>query len=115
MVLYEKARLIHEGQERLASKIERVSITCGETAGFDILSFDATGRERFIEVKTTRYGSRTPFYVSRNEVDVSHEVSPSYYLYRAFDFRRKPKLFSKQGALDQSFNLDPSQYVASIV
>jgi hypothetical protein len=114
VVLFEKARLIHAGHERLASQVEHISKTQGDSAGFDVLSFDLNGRERFIEVKTTAYGALTPFFVTQNEVDVSHKVATSYYLYRAFDFRRQPKIFSKQGPINESFNLAPTQYVANL-
>jgi hypothetical protein len=114
VVRFEKARLIHAGRERLASKVEHVSETQGDGAGFDVLSFDITGHERFIEVKTTAYGALTPFFVTRNEVAVSHSATAGYYLYRAFNFRRQPKLFTKQGPLDRSFNLEPLQYMASL-
>lgn len=115
VVLFEKARLIRAGQERLASKVEQVSVTQGDGTGFDVLSFDITGHERFIEVKTTAYGALTPFFVSRNEVAVSQKAATDYYLYRTFNFRRQPKLFTKQGPLTKSFNLDPVQYLASLV
>jgi hypothetical protein len=115
VVLFEQARLIRAGRENLASKIEHTAATQGDSAGFDILSFETTGQERRIEVKTTAYGPLTPFFVSRNEVDVSQRPTPGYYLYRTFDFRRQPKLFTKQGPLDQSFKLDPTQYMASLV
>jgi hypothetical protein len=115
VVLYEKARLIHAGQERLALKVEHVSETQGDNAGFDVLSFDITGHERFIEVKTTTYGALTPFYVTRNEVGVSYEKAIGYHLYRAFNFRHQPKLFTKQGPLNQSFNLEPMQYMARLM
>jgi hypothetical protein len=115
VVRFEKARLIHAGLERLALKVEHVSETQGDSAGFDVLSFEITGHERFIEVKTTAYGALTPFFVTRNEVAVSHKEATGYYLYRAFNFRRQPKLFAKQGPLDRSFNLEPLQYMASLV
>jgi len=115
VVRFEIARLIHAGREGLASKVEHVSVTHGDGPGFDVLSFDISGRERFIEVKTTAYGPLTPFFVTRNEVAVSHEADDGYYLYRAFEFRRQPKLFTKQGPLDQSFSLDPLQYIARVV
>lgn len=115
VVRFEKARLIRAGQESLASKVEHVSATRGDSAGFDILSFEITGRERLIEVKTTAYGSLTPFFVTRNEVEVSDKATTDYYLYRTFNFRRQPKLFTKQGPLTKSFNLDPVQYLASLV
>ncbi|MDE2002102.1 MAG: hypothetical protein KGJ25_01095, partial [Betaproteobacteria bacterium] len=43
---FERARLIAAGKERLAAKIEHASRSQGDGAGFDILSFDATGAER---------------------------------------------------------------------
>jgi len=111
---FEAARLIQAGKKRLAAKVERVSETRGDALGFDVLSFEISGEERFIEVKTTAYGSLTPFFVSKNEVAVSREANDCYHLYRAFDFRRHPRLFTKRGALDQSFRLEPSQFVAII-
>jgi len=111
---FETARLIHLGEERLASKVEHVSRTRGDGAGFDILSFDASGKERLIEVKTTAYGPLTPFFVSRNEVEVSRESEDHYHLYRTFGFRRNPRLYTRSGRLDRSFELDPSQFMARI-
>lgn len=114
VIRFEQARLIHAGQERMASKIEHISKTRGDSAGYDILSFETTGQERLIEVKTTAYGPLSPFFVTRNEVDVSFRNAPGYYLYRTFNFRHDPKLFTKKGPLDRSFKLDPMQYVASL-
>jgi hypothetical protein len=115
IVEYEKARLTNVGREKLAAKVEHVSLTQGDGAGFDILSFEESGKERYIEVKTTAYGEYTPFFVTPNELNTSHKVPSDYYLYRAFEFRQRPRFFTKQGPLDQSFSLDPSQYMAKLV
>lgn len=114
IIEFERARLTNSGHKLLASKIKHTSVIEGDSAGYDILSFETSGQERLIEVKTTRYGVHTPFYVTRNEVEVSRQATNNYYLYRAFDFRRRPKLFTKQGPLTESFNLDPVQYLASV-
>jgi hypothetical protein len=114
VLLFEKARLINEGRDALANKIEHVALTVGPSAGFDIRSFEADGKDRFIEVKTTAYGELTPFYVTRNELEASRGYSANYHLYRAFAFRSNPKLFAKAGALDRSFSLDPMQFVARV-
>jgi len=111
---FEIARLAYAGKERLASKVERVSETRGDGLGFDVLSFETSGRERWIEVKTTAYGASTPFYVSRNELAVSRDANGLFHLYRAFNFRRQPRLFAKPGPLDQSFSLEPIQFVATV-
>jgi hypothetical protein len=114
VIKFEKARLVQARQERLASKIEHVSKIKGDSAGYDILSFEESGQERFIEVKTTAYGSLTPFYVTRNEVELSVKADPGYYLYRTFNFRRDPKLFTRNGSLAKAFRLEPQEYLARV-
>jgi hypothetical protein len=114
VIAYEKASLLKLGKEKLADQVEHVAVTQGDSAGFDVLSFDENGKEKYIEVKTTAYGSLTPFYVTDNEVSTSRKMASDYYLYRTFEFRRKPKIFNKQGSLEKSFNLDPTQYMARI-
>lgn len=111
---FERARLLAVGRERLASKIEHVSATRGDGDGFDILSFEESGRERLIEVKTTKYGALTPFFVSANEVEVSEQKADRYHLYRVFGFRRSPKVFDVPGSLSVSFSLRPTLYRAGI-
>jgi hypothetical protein len=115
VVHFETARLLAMGADRLASKIERVSVTSGDSAGFDVLSFEETGKERFIEVKTTRYGSETPFFVSRYEVAVSRKERDRYRVYRVFDFRHSPRFFQRCGQIDEMFLLEPAQYEARII
>ena len=114
VVRFETARLVVAGKDQLAEKVERVSETRGDGLGFDILSYEVTGEERLIEVKTTAYGPSTPFFVTRNEVAVSHEERDRYHLYRLFDFRRQLRLFSVSGPLDESLRLEPSQFVANL-
>ena len=110
---FEQARLVKAGQERLATKIEHVAQTKGDAEGYDILSYEESGRERLIEVKTTGLGVKTPFFVSRNEVATSREQLDRYHLYRVFDFRTSPRLFYLKGALDATCRLDPYQYSAT--
>ena len=111
---FETARLIRAGEERLAGRVERVTETRGDGLGFDVLSFEVSGAERLIEVKTTAYGPSTPFFVTRNELDVSREAGERYHLYRAFNFRREPRLYAKRGSLELVFRLEASQFVAAI-
>ena len=109
----EHARLWKAGQHRLAERIEHVSQTQGDGLGYDVLSFEKTGQERPIEVKTTRFGPMTPFFASRNEVKVSG-VLDNYQLYRVFGFEKDPKLFVLPGILENSCTLEPTQYRASV-
>lgn len=111
---FEVARLASEGQERLAAKVEKVSQTHGDAAGFDILSFEPDGRERLVEVKTTRYGKYTPFFLSRNEVRTSDAYTNQYALYRLFQFRKQPRLFILSGSVRKSCSLDPALFEAVV-
>lgn len=111
---FEVARLTSLGQDRLAGQVERVSTTRGDGLGYDVLSFEASGQERLIEVKTTSYGASTPFFVTRRELALSQEEAGRFHLYRPFDFRRRARLFCKPGPIERSFSLEPSQFVATI-
>ena len=115
IINYEHARLIYLGKENLAERVERISETEGDQAGFDILSFDETGKDRYIEVKTTKYGKQTPFFVSSNELDFSKQNSEKYHLYRLFQFRKEPKLFTLQGYLENNFRLAATTFRAECV
>jgi hypothetical protein len=114
VIRFEQERLARAGQERLASQIQHVAKTRGPSEGFDILSFEMNGEERLIEVKTTRYGARTPFYLSRNEVAVSEGRSEQYQLYRVFAFEESPRLFRLPGAVSVTCRLLPNEYVATV-
>lgn len=113
VVRFEHWRLNQLGQARLADRVEHVSQTKGDGLGYDVLSFDANGKERFIEVKTTAFSKETPFFVTRNELDFSKDASDQFVLCRLFEFRHTPRLFALNGALDQHCVLDPVTYRAS--
>jgi hypothetical protein len=109
---YEHWRLYQLGQKRLAEQVEHVSKTKGDGLGYDVRSFDADGRDRYIEVKTTSFGKQTPFYVSGGELSFSKQATDQFHLYRLFEFRKKPQLFDLMGRLDLNCRLDPVSYRA---
>lgn len=111
---FERARLIAARREVLAERIQHTSRVHGDAEGFDILSFEASGAERLIEVKTTKYGRETPFFVSRNEVAVSESRASNYHLYRLFAFRAAPQLFMLNGALSITCRLSASTFLATV-
>lgn len=80
--------------------------------GFDIRSFDASGTEQMIEVKTTRFSKDTPFFVSRNALKASQAQAENSHLYRVYAFRQSPKLFTLKGAISQHCQVDPVSYRA---
>ena len=107
VVGWEKSRLEQEGRPDLSAAVEHVAVTRGDGLGFDVLSFDHEGNERLIEVKTTRRDIQWPFYVSRNEVEVSKAESERFRLYRLHDFEReRSRFYVLPGALDMSCSLD---------
>jgi hypothetical protein len=113
VIEFEQQRLWRAGKKDLASRIEHVSNSQGDHLGFDILSFELDGRDRLIEVKTTRFGAMTPFFASRNEVEISESRDDNYQLYRLFNFTRQPKMFTLGGSLRHTCRLDPIQYSAT--
>lgn len=111
IINYEKKRLTNLGLSSLSNKIEHVAKTVGDSAGFDILSFNKEGKEKFIEVKTTQMGKDAPFYFTRNEFGFSKSNSDKYNLYRLFNFRKKPKFYKLRGSLEQTCNNLPTEYL----
>lgn len=108
---FEHHRLYSLGKKDLADRVEHISKTMGDGSGYDILSFDVTGRERFIEVKTTAFGKETPFFISRGEFRFAKEFKARFHIYRLFDFRREPKLFDLPGSPEKHCNLNPVTYI----
>ena len=97
---FEKWRLISNGMERFAEQVRWVSQEDGDGAGFDILSKNTNGTDKYIEVKTTKLGKETPFFFSRNELLFSTKHSNDFHLFRLFNFENEAKMFIKNGSLD---------------
>lgn len=108
---YEKWRLLNHGKENLADKVEWISKDYGDGAGFDILSKNLNGTDRYIEVKTTKLGKFTPIYLTANELKFSQEKEKDFYLYRVFEFSKAPKLFNSNGRLDALCRIEPVTYI----
>lgn len=112
VVSYERARLSRLGLGNLAARVEHVAKTRGDGLGYDVLSFETSGADKYIEVKTTKLGPMTPFYVTTNELEFSREHRHEYSLYRVYDFAATPSIFALNGAVDASCALSASTYVA---
>ena len=111
VVAYERQRLHEAGKKRLAERVDHIALSKGDGLGYDVLSFDTTGRELFIEVKTTGFGKETPFFISKNEVEFSIAFPRDFHLYRLFDFRRSPRMFDLKGPVDRNCHLDPFSFI----
>ena len=113
VVNYEKMRLQDEGKPELADKVEHISQTVGDGKGYDVLSFNNDGSERWIEVKTTNYGKSHPFLIEWTEVQCSIDNPNNFHLYRVFNFKNKPELYILSGSVEENFELKPKTFSAS--
>lgn len=109
---FEHKRLWKAGQKTLAGRIDHVAAKA-DGHGFDILSYETDGRERLVEVKTTRFGALTPFFASKCEVEVSDERSAEYHIYRLFDFSKSPRLFMLNGSMRSTCTLEAVHFRAA--
>lgn len=115
---FEEQRLREAGAANLARRIDHVSQSEGDGLGYDIKSFDADGREKYIEVKTTTGGNTMPFFLTRRELVVSTRLPNNYCLARVYDFpravggRKAAGLYELRGALDSTCRLTPHTYEA---
>lgn len=107
------ASLAEQGAGQLAERVRHVSVEEGDGHGYCISSFEGMVEQRFIEVKTTGFGERTPFYVSANEARFARDHNASFRLYRLFDFRSAPRLFELAGPIEQHCLLDAVTFRAS--
>ena len=107
---FEKWRLNKSGKAELANKIVWLSKDPIPSSGYDILSKNGQGSNRYIVVKTTKLGKSTPLYFSKNEYNFSLERPNHYFLYRVYNMRFHPKLFIKKGTLEQICHIEPVLY-----
>jgi len=111
---FEQRKLFDLGRRDLARKVRWVSETDGDGLGYDIRSYEEDGSERWIEVKTTRGGNATPFYLTRNENEVAKERPDVFRLYRLYDFSKTPRLFALKPPLEPLLTLEPLTFRASL-
>lgn len=111
--LSEQETLSRAGRDDLARKVRWVSDVEGDGAGYDILSFDPSGAERLIEVKTTTGGQFTPFFLSENERSLAEARGDAFRLRRLYDFAQQPRAFDLVPPLEGKILLRPISYRAS--
>ncbi|MBP1614204.1 MAG: hypothetical protein H6Q13_1652 [Bacteroidetes bacterium] len=90
---FEKNRLKKIGMHKQAKMVERISLKT-DCSGYDILSFNEDGTERYIEVKATQAKvGQANFYLTINELNTAKE-KPNYYIYMVFDILSiKPQIW----------------------
>ncbi len=107
---FEKRKLIQAGVPELIKEIQWVSQDIGDGAGFDILSKKPSGEDIYIEVKSTTLGIDTPIYFSKTENDFSMQYEKQFHLYRVFNLKAQPKMFSLKGRFSNFCQPEPVQF-----
>jgi hypothetical protein len=110
VIAYEKWRLIKASRESLADRIEWVSKVKGDGMGYDILSKNTNGTDRYVEVKTTKLSKETPIYLTKNEISFAKTNAKDFFLYRVFNFGSSPNLFIKGGHYESFCKIQPMTY-----
>lgn len=115
----EKELLSDIGLKKLVNKVTQKSKE-SDSYGYDILSFDKNGIEKFIEVKSTRKkssNSNVYFAISSNEYRHAVKID-NYYIYIVFEADTiKPKIFKLYKPFNKSNNIikvEPKSYKVSI-
>jgi hypothetical protein len=83
---YEIEKLRESGQYNLIDKIKHTAKDEGDGTGYDIQSFDGNGQKIYIEVKTTKGGKNSTFYITRTELERSKIEKENFYLYRLYNY-----------------------------
>jgi len=110
---FEKATLEREGRADLAADVLWVAREVGDGAGYDIRSFNLDGGLRYIEVKSTKLGALTPFYITSAELDFALRHREDYAIYRVFDVDSDaPEFYVLEGDLDTLLAVEPVTYRA---
>ncbi len=109
----ERRQLSEADRADLARKVRWVAAEDGDGAGYDVLSFDPSGKERLLEVKTTNGSARTPFFLTRNECAVALERPADWRIYRVHLFAKEPRIFTIAPPLETSVRLSPETWRAS--
>lgn len=110
----ERLSLRLAGRRELAEKVRWTANEDGDGYGYDIHSFAEDGSDRLIEVKTTNGWERTPFHITRNELQVADDCRDSWQLIRIWDFARKPKAFALYPPLQQHAELTATSFLARL-
>jgi len=115
VVIYEQNHLKELGLNELSKQVKWVSKQ-SDDYGYDVLSFDEFGLEKYIEVKTTTIDNdKRPFDISANEVETSKQHKNQYWIYRVYNVEGKqPKFYKINGSITDQFNIVPSSYKAYI-
>jgi len=81
--------------------------------GYDVLSFDDNGNEKYIEVKTTTGSAINPFYLTENEFAFMKSHVISYSIYRVYNYdeeNNSGEFFELSHDVENQLLMQPVQY-----
>lgn len=116
VVDYERRELNQSGHKVLAEKVHRIS-AINLSAGYDVLSYEIIGDEKYIEVKTTAL-SRSEFFLSAHELDIAKEFKNRYWIYFVSEIYGDPRLIKIHDPADKIGNqltLTPTNFRVQIL
>lgn len=97
----------------IISQVRRVSLE-SDDYGFDILSFDEDGNERYLEVKTTKQNRKNfSFILTRNEFEHAKAYGNKYSFVIVFDILNQPRIWYMENPFLQEpykVSIQPTQY-----
>lgn len=109
----EKETLEKAGRADLAADVIWVARDIGDGKGYDIKSFKLDGQPRYIEVKATKLGTLTPFYITSAELDFARRHQGEYAIYRVVNVDGEaPEFYVIEGDLDTVLAVEPVTYRA---
>lgn len=115
VLTYERDKLIQAGRTDLADKIVHEE-ALNNTPGWDISSFDTSGKPIQIEVKASKSKMINGIVITENELRAARKYRESYYLYLVYDVKssKTPKIEiinnPAQVIERKEFNLTPASH-----
>lgn len=112
MIDLEVQRLEAGDRADLAARVRWIARDVGDGAGYDVASFELDGAARHIEVKTTRGGASTPFYLSAGELAFATAHPRTACIYRVYDIGGAPQVYEIRPPYESELTLEPITYRA---
>ncbi|TGU71628.1 DUF3427 domain-containing protein [Geomonas terrae] len=115
VIEYEANTLRGIGRHDLADRIRHVAEIEGDGVGYDVESYDENGNKKFIEVKTTKGGISTAFFISANEVAFGELHPDRFFIYRIYEYNEEcnfGQCFIVENPAVENLRLTPVNYRA---
>jgi len=118
VIKYEKKKLLKLNMPEYAAKVEHSALIYGDGLGYDILSYNESAEEVYIEVKTTKGRNSEIINFTDNELKCMKEYGEKIYLYRIYDlndidYTAKVDIYKGFEFISNAFQFEVKNYKAS--